>query len=1005
MAEPTEIVLALFCMFDQPALLLEPCSRRVLRCNPAAERLWPGYAASGNTRPLDEWVRFIDLPELAPPVPAADTGMPLSIENRAVELLGEGPDGSPLSNGLMTARLATLGGADGTPAAEVLVLSDASAVMRWRDLTDLTARAQHPAYLVDGTGHILMVSHSLAEAIGYGVDELIGKRAVEFMHPDDAARIESEWARRREAGAGAMGIESRWRGKSGGQRWFAWYTTGDRISGCVYAAASDITERKRQELLFNETASAAHVGGWELDLATRELYWTNETYRLHDTSPEEYTPTGETALSYYTGESQALVRAALERSIADGTPWDLPLDLVTARGRRIKCRAKGEAVFENGLPTRVYGIFQDISAEDRVAQALRESEELLRSILRDMSAGLVAQHPDGSIMFANQAALDILGLTEDQIMGKTSIDEDWYAVHEDGSPFPGETHPAMVALRTGQSVTNVIMGVYRPRTQDRVWILIDAVVQRDHGGAIRRVLSSFIDITDRKRAEDAARASDARFRAVYENAGVGVLLRDPDSRFIECNPTFARMLGRSSEDMRAMAPGAFIHPEDRDPPLHLHQALLDGRRDSYELERRFVRRDGELVWGHVTVSAVRAADGAPRQLVEVIVDVTDRKRMETQLLLADRLASLGTMAAGMGHEINNPLTWIIGNITFALELLREMPDVDSGPLGEIRGALEEASVGAARVRTIVRDLLLFSRVDDTPGATADVNQVVQSTCRMLRNEIDHRTEFQLALESVPAVIGDTPRIGQVLTNLLINALHALPERPRSQNLIRVSTRAAGERVVLEVSDNGTGIPPELQSRIFDPFFTTRDIGSGAGLGLSICHSLVTRLGGDIEVESEPGRGTTFRVFLQPAARMTGDAGNDPHSESDSLHARKRILCIDDEPNVGHLIARSLREAHEVVIETDSVHALERLYRGEHYDAIICELMMPNMSGMEFLHKLQEVAPALVERCGFIAGSVFTDTARAFAEQLPDTRLVHKPFEPRAIQTLIGNLTA
>jgi PAS domain S-box-containing protein len=868
----------------------------------------------------------------------------------------------------------------------------------------LVGRDQNPALLIDGEGRVVSVSLKLAAALGYEAQELVGVPALELVHPDDRERVREDWALRRSQGTDSLGLDSRWRRKAGGERWLSWYAMGDADSGHVYAVAKDITEGKRRELLFRETASVANIGGWELDLATNDLYWTDETYRLHDTSPEKYTPTVESAVRFYADESRDRIAVAVDRLIDSGAPFDERLELITATGRRITCRSKGQAVMEDGHAVRVYGVFHDISEEAKVEQALRDSEDLLRSVLRDMRAGLVAQLPDGSIFFNNQAALDILGLTDDQIRGRTSTDSRWYSIHEDGSPFPGQDHPAMVSLRTGESLSGVIMGVYRPRTDERAWILIDSVVHRTDRGEIGWVLTTFIDITERKRAEDAARASDAMLGAVFQNAGLGVLLRDAQTDGVECNPTFARMIGRSSEALRSLTMSELVHPEDLAASAEAHADLLAGRVDSYELERRFVHAEGEILWGHETVSLVRGPDGTPRYVVEMIVDITDRKHMETQLILADRLASLGTMAAGMGHEINNPLTWIIGNITLALDLLQDMgAQGEEEPLGEIRSALEEASSGASRVSTIVRDLRLFSRVDDTPGATADPNQVVQSTSRMLRNELKHRTELQLDLVPVPKVVGDAPRIGQIVTNLLVNALHALPDRPLRQNLIRVSTRLEDGRVILAVSDNGVGIPPALQSRIFDPFFTTKDVGSGTGLGLSICHSLVSRLGGSIELESEVGRGTVFRVSLKPAS--VEDKPVPLEGGPNESSRRKRILCIDDEPSVGRLIARFLHKAHDVVVETDGEQAIERLQSGERYDAIICDIMMPQMSGIEFFDRLKGLDPALAERCGFITGGVFTERARSFADALPTTHLVRKPFQPKAIKALVDNLTA
>jgi len=540
-----------------------------------------------------------------------------------------------------------------------------------------------------------------------------------------------------------------------------------------------------------------------------------------------------------------------------------------------------------------------------------------------------------------------------------------------------------------------------------VWLLVNVVSRIDAAGSLRWAVCSFADISARKRAEDTARESAAMFRAVYENAGLGVLMRDIDGAILSSNPTFSRMLGYSAKTLRSMPLDAMLHPGDRELGGDEHEALLAGERETYEVDRRYVRRDGEIVWGHVTVSVVRGASDEPQYVVEMIVDITDRKRMEAQLMLTDRLASLGTMAAGVAHEINNPLTWLMGNVSYVRESLEELRDeiaLDDDSADDLDKALADSLVGAERIRTIVQDLKLFARDREDEDGIADLGEVLHSTLRMLRNELHHRAVLEQKVGDVPPVVGDPARLGQVFTNLLVNAIHALPDRDREENRIEIRGVRSGRGVVIEISDNGVGMSPETQARIFDPFYTTKEVGQGTGLGLSICHSIIAQIGGRIEVDSELGQGTTFRVHLARARR--GSTSGIALTLIDEMPTeRKSLLCIDDEPDMGLTLKRMLGKYHDITFETDGERALERLREGERFDAIICDLMMPGMSGPEFYHSLGEVAPELVSHCGFVTGGTFTPATRAFAEEQRGYQLLQKPFSREAMYMFIAHLTA
>ncbi len=508
------------------------------------------------------------------------------------------------------------------------------------------------------------------------------------------------------------------------------------------------------------------------------------------------------------------------------------------------------------------------------------------------------------------------------------------------------------------------------------------------------------DITERKRAEEALRASEEKFRAAFEQAALGIALMDVEGRVLETNRAFRRILGSEREDPRGRRVADLMHPDEGAQERENVRALLGGEREAGEEAHRFRRNDGSSVETIVRARPIRGPAGELQYTLAVVEDVSDRKRMEAQLLLADRMASVGTLAAGVAHEINNPLAYIIANLDFAVEELH-----GSGASQDVVRALEEAKEGGARVREIVRDLKTFSRAQGGDRALVDVREVLRSAVSLAQNEIRHRARLELDLGEVPRVVGGEHRLGQVFLNLLINAAQAIPEGRADANLIRAATRTGeGGAAEIEVSDTGVGIKPEILGRIFDPFFTTKPVGVGTGLGLAICHGIVSDLGGEIRVRSQVGGGTTFTLTLPRAPASLAERPARPTPAPPSGRGG-RILVVDDEPLVGRAVARILSPPHDVVAETSARAALDRIERGDRaFDLVLCDLMMPDMTGMELHERVAAVAPGLASHVVFLTGGAFTVSARDFLDRVPNPR-VEKPFEPAALRKLVGSLLA
>jgi nitrogen-specific signal transduction histidine kinase/CheY-like chemotaxis protein len=389
----------------------------------------------------------------------------------------------------------------------------------------------------------------------------------------------------------------------------------------------------------------------------------------------------------------------------------------------------------------------------------------------------------------------------------------------------------------------------------------------------------------------------------------------------------------------------------------------------------------------------------------------DQSAAELQRTETERMASLGTLAAGVAHEINNPLSYVLGSLDLGLrelaglrERLQGRPNKEE--LALVTGAaaaLASAREGAERVRNIVRDLMDFSRPSAEAGESVDVEAALDATVRVAWNEIRHRARLVKRYTGLARVSGNDKRLGQVFLNLIMNAAQAIDGDP-AQNEIAICTRSEGGAAVVEISDTGGGIGSYDLARVFEPFYTTKAASAGVGLGLAICRGIVAALGGEISVSSQAGRGTTFKVVLpyapQDSAAQRAVRDEPPESES----APSRILIIDDEPLLGQTLLYAFKGRHEVAICTSGRDALSRLEQDFRFDLILCDLMMPDVSGAAVYESVKRNHPELVPRFVFMTGGAFTERAREFLSQHPGVQL-EKPFNIAEIEKILRQLAA
>jgi len=500
----------------------------------------------------------------------------------------------------------------------------------------------------------------------------------------------------------------------------------------------------------------------------------------------------------------------------------------------------------------------------------------------------------------------------------------------------------------------------------------------------------------RARAREERAALQARIDILSRHANDMMVLTDEQQRLVDVNDRTCEALGYGREELIGQ-PVRML----RDPAT-----LADFEaRTAEEIEKggvifetRYRRKDGATF--PVEASVRTSVVGGRRFFQAVIRDITERRRLELQLQLADRMASVGSLASGVAHEINNPLAYLVANLDFALAEL-ERPGHDQG---EVKRALAEAHHGALRVREIVKDLRTFSRGQDSAREPVDVRRVLQSSLSLAQSEIRAKARLAMELGEVPPVLANEHRLGQALLNLLVNAAQAIPPGDPDRHVVQASTaRWPDGRVAIEITDTGAGIPAAALPRIFDPFFTTRATGTGTGLGLAIVHGIVTDLGGEVLVRSEPGHGSIFTVLLPAAAPRVEPLLTPPPVAPPAAPGPSRVLLIDDEPLVGRAVTRVLSPPHQVTVAPTAEDGLRLLEAGG-WDAILCDLMLPGLSGMELHERLAATRPEDARRMVFLSGGAFNDGAREFLERVPNQR-IEKPFDPPRLRQVVAALVA
>ncbi len=618
------------------------------------------------------------------------------------------------------------------------------------------------------------------------------------------------------------------------------------------------------------------------------------------------------------------------------------------------------------------------NAERRQSDAeLLASEERLHLVTENALVGLVMISEDRRYIFANPRFADILGLPTANIVGCRVSD-----IHP--RLYEKQIGPSLDRVFAGESVRNELRQEmpdgdhffdvrYEPTTVD---------------GSVSSVVAVITDITDRNRAELAREASEERYRTLFEYSPDGILISNPDSYYVDANESICEMLGYERDEVIGSHATNIVVPKDIP---HLAVTLL-GLNDDFEYYREWQLRRRDASVFPVEVTATKMPDG---NTLTVIRDTTDRKHLENQLLQSQKMEAIGVLAGGLAHDFNNILTAIAGYSDLTLENMSA-----DDPLRHYVVGIRDAGVRAA---ALTNQLLAFSRKRVLLPSVYNLNLAVTETEKMLRRVVKENIEFRIKLNpELSNVKADPGQIGQVIVNLVINSGDAMP----NGGTLTIETRnvhidnnfpgsniavVPGQFVELTIADTGFGMDDETQRRLFEPFFTTKEVGKGTGLGLSTAYGIIKQSGGDITVESEPGRGSTFKVYLPCVDEAVSYQPVSPRN-SEPTSGFETILLVEDEVAVRILVNDILIRNGYTVLKADSGEAALKICKEypNQIHLLLSDMIMPKMGGRELKDEVVKIRPNV--RVLFMSGY----TGDSIAKDLPGlsgSAFLEKPFTP------------
>ena len=788
------------------------------------------------------------------------------------------------------------------------------------------------------------------------------------------------------------GLEVRLRRADGTLMWALLSARGIVIGGqlAMLTTVTDISEREVQqvELEEREQRLAAIAEGVPLSIAIARIDPPRILFanaRAEETFGLRVGLEGDAVRAVYVRPAD---RATLiERLAVEGRVDGFEVELKRVDGRRMWALVSGRALTFGGEPAVLTAI-TDISERKAIEEALRASEARLGAFMANAPVGMFFKDLEGRYILANPEMSKVFARPAEGMLGLTAAD------------IETEHDPGLIAerdrsvLETGRAQ---VLEEYTPGPDAYSWSLVIRFPIRDGGDRITHIGGFDVDITQLKATEQRLRASEQRFRALTEAHPVPLIVSEADSgQVIFASPPCAELFQIPlPELLSGTTLRVYADPSDR--ARLIAQLRRDGFLDGAEVRLR--RADGSTFWAALT--SRRLAFEGTDALVTALLDLTEAKHIQSELERQrqilhqnEKLSALGSLLAGVAHELNNPLSVVVGYAGLLEEL---------APDEATRERAVKIRTAADRCARIVRTFLAMARSQPRQRGPVQLNATIEAALEIVAYGL-RTADIEVVLElepDLPLVWADGDQLHQVFANLFVNAQQALQGIAGPRRL-RVATSHDPRRVAVEVADNGLGIPADIAPRIFDPFFTTKPRGVGTGIGLSVCHGIVSAHDGEIGLVSQPEGGACFVV------RLPCSEGNRPPMTAGEVAGPRRcgrILVVDDEPDIAQLLADVLeRDGHQVERALSGREALARLAEGA-VDLIISDLRMPDMDGPSLYRALAADRPELAARMAFVTGDTLAADLADFLSEI-GARVLEKPLDPgdlsRRVQALLAD---
>jgi PAS domain S-box-containing protein len=607
-------------------------------------------------------------------------------------------------------------------------------------------------------------------------------------------------------------------------------------------------------------------------------------------------------------------------------------------------------------PGHMVAEFVDITARKQAELELKESEERFRA-LHNASFGGIGIHEKGVILDCNQGLADITGYSQEELVGMNGLN----------LIAPEWRDHVMEKIVSGYDKSYEVRGLRKDGSTYPLEIHGKNIPY--HGRTVR--VTEFRDITERHHAENVLRESEQRFRQVFDLSAVGAVMVGLDDRFLRCNRAFCSFLGYAEDELIGMQFQDVTYPEDREKGIPELKALVAGDVESSHLQNRYVCKDGSVVWGDITIRIMRDTQGAPAYFLPVIQDITaskqaeeEQQRLRDQLLQVQKMESVGQLAGGIAHDFNNMLVPIIG---YAELLGDNLPPDDPRCL-----YVEQIVTSAERSRDLVRQLLAFARKQTLEMKPLNLNRTVENFQKMLRRALHENVTIQTGLsQDIGSIMADVGQVEQIILNLAVNAQDAMP----GGGTLFISTSEVvldeaytrlhedlkpGPYVLMSISDTGTGMDKETIPRIFDPFYTTKGPGKGTGLGLATVYGIVKQHGGHVSVHSEPGMGTTFKVYFLPRHGRTACTDYHQSGSGQTRAGQRDDPGVEDNDSVRELIASTLKGYGYTILSAPDGDAALRIAEScpKELALLITDVVLPSMNGKVLYESLCSRYPSI-----------------------------------------------